>query len=170
VFFVPRAPVFLGGFGFGYYPYPYYYYPYPYPYPYYYGYPSYPTSYPPPGWSPNQQYPPDNGPPESQPPPDTGEAPPPSEGSNLEAAPPPPDSGSYGMIQLRSVPEGAAVDLDGRFWLDARQLDDRWLPVPPGLHTITVRQAGRSPLERRVDVSPGASQVLTMESFSDEEG
>jgi hypothetical protein len=167
VFIAPPFPsVFIGsGFGYGYYP---YYYPYAYPYPYY-GYPSsYP--YPPPGWSPDQQYPPDQGqPPATPPPPDTGSYQPPDQ-SEGDAAPPSPDTSSYGMVQLRSVPDGAAIDLDGRYWFDARQLDDRWLPVPPGLHTITVRQPDHAPLARRVDVSPGRSQVISLESFSDDAG
>jgi hypothetical protein len=177
VFFAPFPSVFVGsGFGFGYYPYPYYY-PYGYPYPYY-GYP-YPGSYsyPPPGWSPDQQYPPDQGqPPATPPPPDSGsyQQPPPDAGSYQPAeeagsdVAPPPDTSSYGMVQLRSVPDGSAIDFDGRYWFDARQLDDRWLSVPPGLHTITVRQPDHAPVARRVDVSPGRSQVISLESFSNQ--
>jgi len=164
VVIVPRGPsVFFGG-GFGG-----YYYPYPYPYPYYYGYPTgYPPPGPPPGWYSSDSYPPDEDAPQATPPPDAGAPPPPDE--SAAEAPPPADTATYGLIQLRSVPEGAAIDLDGRYWLDARRLDDRWLPVAPGLHTITVRQEGRATVERRVDVSPGGSQVVSMESFSDEAG
>src|SRR5262249_29870368 len=124
VFFVPGGPAFFFGTGWGwpyYYGYPYYY-PYPYPYPYY----GYPTAYPPPPWYPTQQYPPDQQyQPDSgaPPPPDAGAAPPPDEG-----AAPPASGSNYGYVQLRSVPEDATVDLDGRFWVDARQLDERWLP------------------------------------------
>jgi len=169
VFIVPGGPFFFGSWGWPYYyGYPYYY-PYPYPYPYY----GYPTTYPPPG-SPTQQYPPDQQyqqyqqyPPDSgaAPPPDAGSAPPPDEG-----AAPPPSSSRYGYVQLRSVPEDATVDLDGRFWVDGRQLDERWLPLTPGLHTITVRLRDSEPVDRRVDVSAGASQVVSMDSFSGERG
>jgi hypothetical protein len=166
VFIVPGAPSFFFGAGWPYYyGYPYYY-PYSYPYPYY----GYPTTYPPPAAYPSQQYPrdqqysPDAGAP---PPPDTGAAPPPDE---PEGAVPPASGSSYGFVQLRSVPEDATVDLDGRFWVDARQLDERWLPVAPGLHTITVRPRDGAPLDRRVDVSAGGSQVVSMDSFSGERG
>src|SRR5579875_2420067 len=94
-----------GGFFFGA---PYFYDPFfydYYPYPPYYGY------YPPP-------------PPPPPPPPDQEEEP------EQEPAPEPP--ASYGLVQLRGVPDGAAVDLDGRFWLTAAQLDQRWLGLPEG--------------------------------------
>jgi hypothetical protein len=164
---VPGGPSIFFGAGWPYYyGYPYYYpYSYPYPYPYY----GYPTTYPPPAAYPSQQYPPDQQyPPEAgaPPPPDTGAAPPPEP----EGAVPPASGSSYGFVQLRSVPEDATVDLDGRFWVDARQLDERWLPVTPGLHTITVRPRDGAPLDRRVDVSAGGSQVVSMDSFSDERG
>jgi hypothetical protein len=104
-----------------------------YPYPPYYGY------YPPP-------------PPPPPPPPDQEEEP------EQEPAPEPP--ASYGLVQLRGVPDGAAVDLDGRFWLTAAQLDQRWLGLPEGTHTITVRRAGRDTVSRQVDVSAGSTQVV----------
>jgi hypothetical protein len=167
VFIVPGGPgVFFGG-GWPYYGYPYpYYYPYSYPYPYY----GYPTTYPPPAsypggqYPPDQQYPPDSGAP---PPPDAGAPPPPDE---PEGSAPPPAGSSYGYVQLHSVPEDATVDLDGRFWVDARQLDERWLPVTPGAHTITVRPRDGSPLDRRVDVPAGASQVISLDSFTADRG
>jgi hypothetical protein len=127
-----RPQVFIdGGFFFGA---PYFYDPFffdYYPYPPYYGY------YPPP-------------PPPPPPPPDQEE--------EQEAAPEPP--ASYGLVQLRGVPDGAAVDLDGRFWLTAAQLDQRWLGVPEGTHTITVRRAGGDTVSRQVDVSAGSTQVV----------
>src|SRR5262249_13044475 len=157
----------------------------PYYYPYYYGYPYgyppygyYPPAgypYPPPGYS---DYPPPSSgteypteeapPPQSGPPPGYPSEPPPGYPSAESGAQsPPPTDASYGMVQLRSVPDGAGVDLDGQFWLDASQMNDRWLPVTPGPHTITVRVAGRPPLERRIDVPAGQSEVVSLESFEE---
>jgi hypothetical protein len=61
---------------------------------------------------------------------------------------------------LRGVPDGAAVDLDGRFWLTAEDLDQRWLALPRGSHTLTVRVSGTRPIERRIEVKSGATQVV----------
>jgi hypothetical protein len=99
--------------------------------------------------------------------------PPPPEGSTAEAAPPEREEGgsepqasgqasraSYGLVQLRGVGDGASVDLDGRFWLTADHLDDRWLGLPEGTHTITVR-VGDAPSEtRQVDVRAGRTRVV----------
>jgi hypothetical protein len=84
--------------------------------------------------------------------------PPPPDQEEQEDAPEPP--ASYGLVQLRGVPDGAAVDLDGRFWLTAARLDERWLGLPEGTHTITVRRAGRDTVSRQVDVSAGSTQVV----------
>jgi len=153
--------VFVGGsfffdpFGYGY---PYYYYPYGYPYGYYpyapYGYPDYP---PPPDdeASAGQGQPYGEGQPEAEAPPD----------AEAEASPPPSARiGTYGLVQLHGVPDGAAVDLDGRFWLTADGLDDRWLALPEGNHTVTVRVGNRTPLQRSFDVRPGASTVVRFPS------
>ncbi len=112
--------------------YPYWAYPY---------YPGYPVYYPPP---------PEEGPAgeESQ----TAEAP---DDREAEAR-----IGSYGLVQLRGVPDGAAVDLDGRFWLTADGLDDHWLALPEGSHTVAVRVQGAQPIERRLDVRAGANTVV----------
>jgi hypothetical protein len=40
-------------------------------------------------------------------------------------------------MQFRGIPDGAQIDLDDRFWLDAQGLDQRWLAIPDGRHTIT---------------------------------
>jgi hypothetical protein len=56
-----------------------------------------------------------------------------------------------------------------RTLVDARQLDERWLPVT-GQHTITVRLRDGAPLDRRVDVPAGASQVMSLDSFTDDRG
>src|SRR5207245_1569273 len=116
-FFHSRSHVFIDG-GFFFDPFFPYFYSYPYPYPYY---APYPYPYPPPG---------DGGwgepPPEAESEPRAENAPP----SREEAEP-----ASYGLVQLRGVPDGAAVDLDGRFWLTAERLDERWLAVPYGKHT-----------------------------------
>ena len=134
--------VFVGGSVFFdpfWYGYPYYYYPYPY-------YPYYPYDYP------------------DYPPPDE-EASAEGEQPEAEAAPAPaPRIATYGLVQLRGVPDGAAVDLDGRFWLTAGGLDDRWLALPEGSHTITVRVGKETPLQRTVDVKPGASTVVRFPS------
>src|SRR5262249_13704483 len=72
--------------------------------------------------------------------------------------------GTYGLVQLHGVPDGAAVDLDGRFWLTADGLDDRWLALPEGSHTIAVRVGNGTPLKRTVEVKPGASTVVRFPS------
>ena len=64
------------------------------------------------------------------------------------------------MIQLRGVPDGATVDLDGRRWIDGRNLTDRWLALPAGPHTISVHAAGYDTFEQRIDVTPGRNQVV----------
>ena len=67
---------------------------------------------------------------------------------------------SYGLVQLRSVPDGASVDLDGRFWLTAKQLDARWLGLPEGPHTITVRKRNTAPATRQVAVDAGTTRAI----------
>jgi len=52
------------------------------------------------------------------------------------------------------------VDLDGRFWLRAEDLDQRWLALPHGAHTLVVRVEGAQPVERRIQVESGKTQVV----------
>lgn len=136
---------FRGGFFFDPFFFPYYY---PYSYPYYAPYPP-PYAYPPPD--------------------DAGQPPPEEEGAPLaESTPPPPadsERASYGLVQLRGVPDGAAVDLDGRFWLTADGLDQRWLALPDGEHTVAVRVRGSAAVERRVEVKPGKTNVVRFGPF-----
>src|SRR5206468_2577781 len=110
---------------------PYYYYPYYYPYPAY---------APPPPEEPGWGAPPDD----EQ-----------SGGEESRTAPPPQADdarrATYGLVQLHGVPNGAAVDLDGKFWLTASDLDTRWLALPQGEHRLTVRVADAEPVERRID-------------------
>ena len=142
----PRSRVFIdGGFFFD----PFFF---PYDYPYYLPYPV----YPPPdveGWS--------------EPPPEAeGEA-------RAESAPPSREEterGSYGLVQLQGVPDGAAVDLDGRFWLTAENLDRRWLAVPYGEHTLAVRARGFDTVERRVEVKAGKTSVVRFGPFHHQTG
>ena len=63
-------------------------------------------------------------------------------------------------MQLRGVPDGASVHLDGRFWLTAEQLDERWLGLPEGTHKITVRKRNSAPATRPVDVHAGTTRVI----------
>ncbi len=172
------------------YPYPYYGYSYPY---YGYGYPptsgypptySYPPtytpgstpaypSYPPPGYQGNQGY----GDGDYGPPPDV-QAPPPSS----QSAPSEPDvevpptgqygaalesgaASNYGFVQFREVPSGASVDLDQRPWVRSPGLENHWLAIPAGAHTITVRAAGYAPTERRIDVAGGRQQIVRVGSL-----
>jgi len=143
-----RSHVFVGGFFWdpfffpGFYPYPYYY-----PYPVY-SYPPYPPP-PPPEQAGSEP------PPNEQPPPSAEASP--TEENPLDA--------SYGLVQLRGVPDGADVDLDGRFWITAQDLDKRWLAVPRGSHTIVVRVPGMAPAERRIEVEPGKSQSVRFGPF-----
>jgi len=142
-FFHSRSHVFIDG-GFFFDPFFPYYYPYPY-------YAPYPYPYPPPddeGWG--------EPPPEAESEPRAENTPP----SREEAAP-----ASYGLVQLRGVPDGAAVDLDGRFWLTAERLDQRWLAVPYGEHTLVVHARGSQPVEQRVEVKPGKTSVVHFGPF-----
>jgi hypothetical protein len=148
--------VFGTGFGFYnpfFYPYPFY--PYRYSYPY--GYPAYPYPYvdmppydaaPPPATS----APPDAAPPSDSPPPN----------ADGQGGAPDADVSTYGLVQLRDVPDGAAVELDGRFWLEAHGLGERWLAVPSGAHTIVVRAQGFEPAERQLDVAAGERLVIRL--------
>ena len=156
-----------GGFFYPSFAYTYPYYAYSYPPAYYpggysaYPYPSYP-SYPPPdyeggdyGQPPDVQTPP--APPQTVPPEPDAEAPPPS---NEYGA-----TSNYGLLQLLDVPDGAAVDLDQRPWVTSAGLGDRWLALPAGAHTITIRAAGYVPTERRIDIAGGQQQVLRVGSL-----
>ena len=143
--------VFFDPFWFGY-PYaPYYYYPYP-----YYGYYPYygPGDYPAPGQYPDYPPPAEEG---------AENAPPPGEppgGAIAEAAPQSAPIPTYGLVQLRGVPNGSAVDLDGRYWLTADSLDNRWLALPEGSHTVMVHLSDGTSIRRTVDVKPGGSLVV----------
>ena len=137
--------IFIGGywdpFWPGYYPYPYYYgYPYPYPY-------SYP--YYPPAAETDDRYARDQ-----------AREPPPAEAPAQSALP-----ASYGLIQIRGVPNGAQIDLDDRFWLEARDIDDKWMAISEGRHAITVRVDGSDPVTREVEMRPGAKQVIKFGPF-----
>jgi hypothetical protein len=145
----PRTRFFVGGSVFFdpffydpfYYP---YYVPYPYPA---YMYPppaDYAWSAPPPGEAPGEEE-------QSQ----GGES---SEAEDAARA-------TYGLVQLRGVPDGASVDLDGRFWLTASGLDNRWLALPRGQHTVTVRVRGSRPVDRRIDVAEGRNHVVRFGPF-----
>ncbi len=67
---------------------------------------------------------------------------------------------SYGLVQLRGVPEGAAIDLDGRYWLTAQRLDERWLALPHGTHALVVHPRGAEPIARRIEVAAGKTHVV----------
>jgi hypothetical protein len=129
---------------------PYYYsywYPYSYPYyPYYpaYGYPSYP-----PPWAGEPEYRDD----------DVARADTPRS-DDVEPA-------SYGLLKLEGVRDGAAVDLDGRFWLNAEDLHDRWLALPKGEHRIAVRVGEGEPMERTIRIVPGRTHVLKFDTRAD---
>jgi hypothetical protein len=125
----------------------------PYYYPYYEPYPVY--AYPPPPYE---------APPEESPE-ATAEG---EESAPPESAPPTREEAlraSYGLVQVRGVPDGAAVDLDGRFWVTAKALGERWLAIPQGEHVVTVRVPGFDPEERRVDVKPGKAETLRFGPF-----
>jgi len=105
----------------------------------------------------------------------TEEAPPPGEGEEAEAETEnaPSDESqraTYGLVQLRGVPDGASVDLNGRFWLSANDLDHRWLALPEGEHTLAIRVGRGEPVVRRIAVTPGKSQVLRFGPFPHDRG
>ena len=131
------------------------------------GYPS----YPPPGYQGNEGY----GDGESTPPPDVQVPPPSSQNEPDIEVPPVGESGAasrvsgaasnYGFVQFRDVPKGAAVDLDRRPWVTSPGLENRWLAIPVGAHTITVRAAGYAPTDRRIEVAGGRQQIIRVGSL-----
>jgi hypothetical protein len=113
----------------------------PYFYPYYPYYPYYPVySYPPP-WVRE---------------PDDDE----DDDERADAPPAEMEQASYGLVRLDGIRDGAAVELDGRFWLTAHDLDDRWLALPQGEHRIVVRVREGELIERTVRIVPGRTHVL----------
>jgi hypothetical protein len=122
-----------------YYPYPYYY-PYPAPYPY--------PVYPPPAET-DDRYAREE------------ERQRPRSGSSEERTRP----ASYGLIQVRGVPDGAQIDLDDEFWLEARDLDNAWMAISEGRHSITVRVDGNEPVKREVEMRAGAKQIVKFGPF-----
>jgi len=67
---------------------------------------------------------------------------------------------SYGTVQLRGVPDGSRIELDGQYWLEALALDDRWLAIRQGEHTVTIRPPDRRASSRKIDVAPGQSVIV----------
>jgi hypothetical protein len=136
----------IGGGGF-------FYDPYLYPYPYYaYG---YPTAYDY-GW-----YPAPDDEPEAPPPPPATQAPVP-DAAGAAAPGAPAGAATSGLIRLIDVPDGARLWLDGRYWLEAHELDDYWFRLPPGMHTIGIRAQGYPALERQIDVVAGSQQDVIL--------
>jgi hypothetical protein len=94
--------------------------------------------------------------------------PPPSEEAAAPAeAAAPEEEGSpatYGLVQLRGVPDGTPVDLDGRFWLTAEQLDHRWLALPEGPHTIAIGSTDVPSAVRQFSVRSGTTLVVDFSS------
>lgn len=141
-----RSQVFIGS-GFfwdpffypRYYPYPV---PYSYPYPYAYPYPVYTYPGPPPDWEPaaGDDY---------------------EDTVSADVAEDPMRT-TYGLVQLQGVPDGAEVELDGRPWIKATRLDERWLALPQGTHTIVVRARDAESVERRIEVAAGRTQVVRL--------
>ena len=83
-----------------------------------------------------------------------------------EESPPPADiePASYGLIRLDGVPDGAAVELDGRFWLTADDLNERWLALPQGEHRIAVTVRDAQPIARTIRIVPGRTHVLKFDA------
>ena len=94
-------------------------------------------------------------------PPDEGWSAPPPDGDADDEAP----LASYGLVQLRGIPDGAVIDLDGRFWLTASQLERRWLALPEGEHRLTVRLEGAEPIDRSIEVRAGKTEVVRLGPF-----
>jgi hypothetical protein len=129
-----RGPgIVIGGGGF-------FYDPYPYPYPYYYYYEDEPEALPPPA----------------------NQAPVPPDASGGAALGAPAGTATTGLIRLIDVPNGARLSLDGRYWLEAHELDDYWFRLPPGTHTLGIRANGYPPLERQIDVVAGSQQDVIL--------
>ena len=140
------GPYWYPGWGWPYRPY------YPY-YSYYYPYWGYPYSYyPPPDYPPVPYRVEDD---------DYRDVP---EASARSAPPATEAPASYGLIRLDGVPDGAAVELDGRFWLTADDLDDRWMALPQGEHRIAVTVGDAEPLVRTIRIVPGRSHVLKFDA------
>jgi hypothetical protein len=142
-FYGSYGPYWYPGWGF--------YRPYYYPYPYWAYYPQYPYA---PSWAPE--------------PPDDDDD---QEYARSDVSPPDEtEQASYGLVRLDGVQDGAAVDLDGRFWLTARDLHDRWLALPEGEHRIAVRVGDAQPIERTVRIVPGRMQVLKFTAPAERRG
>ncbi len=96
------------------------------------------------------------------PPPDDADYSPPPEsgGWSTEAAADNPLDASYGLIRLEGVPDGTTIELDGRFWMQAARMSERWLALPRGRHSITTRGTDGASQERRVDIEPGTQVVV----------
>lgn len=136
----PRPRVFIGG-SVAWDPFfaPYYYYPYYVPY-----YVPSPPYLPPPPEDLDSSAPPDEESPGT----------PPGEDDARQA--------TYGLVQLRGVPAGTAVDLDGRFWLTAADLDTRWLALPAGDHRLVVHVDGDEPVTRTITVLAGKTLAVRL--------
>jgi hypothetical protein len=48
--------------------------------------------------------------------------------------------------------------------LTADRLDQRWMALPEGTHTLTVRAADAAPQTKRIEVTPGGSQTVDFAS------
>ena len=48
--------------------------------------------------------------------------------------------------------------------MEARDLNDRWLALPHGSHTLVVRPPDAPPRERRIEVSAGRQQVVRFDT------
>ena len=70
------------------------------------------------------------------------------------------EQSSSGLVQLRGVPDGPDGELDGRFWVRTRQLDQRWLALREGAHRVRVRVDGKEPVECGIQIAAGTSQVI----------
>jgi hypothetical protein len=87
---------------------------------------------------------------------------PPPDESEGDTSVAPDDAGTYGLVRLLDVPDGARVSLDGRYWLEAHDLAGQWFRVSPGRHTISVRASGSAPVEYEANVVAGQQQELRL--------
>jgi outer membrane receptor for ferrienterochelin and colicins len=67
------------------------------------------------------------------------------------------DVSSTGVVEVRTIPPGATVFVDGRPAGGTTPMNFR---VPAGPHTVTISLSGYRPVQRTVDVPAGQSTAI----------
>ena len=67
------------------------------------------------------------------------------------------DASSTGIVEVRTIPPGATVFVDGKSAGGTTPMNFR---VPAGSHTVTISLSGYRPVQRNIEVSAGQSAVI----------